>query len=78
MLSEQLISLIEKELKGKKFYYISKYGGYAEGVVEKVWVMHDVAIDRRNRDLTTYTRQVMKVGSTNGVTYSYNEIYFKD
>ena len=78
MLSEQLISLIEKELKGKKFYYISKYSGYTEGIIEKVWVLQDVAIHRIDRDLTTYTRQVIKVGSTNGVTYNYNEIYFKD
>lgn len=78
MLSEQLISLIEKELKGKKFYYISKYGGYTEGIVEKVWVLQDVEIHRRDRYLTTYTKQVMKVGSTNGVTYNYNEIYFKE
>lgn len=89
MLSEQLISLIEKELKGKKFYYISKYGGYVEGEIESVF-FSEVITGKEHKTHKTikgnitlpigdlYFRKILHIRSTNGIMYNYNEIYFKE
>ena len=79
--------LIES-LKEREFIYESKYGGFTDGVIESAFFTQSVT-SKEHKTLKTvkgpvklptgqlYFRFILKIKSTTGIVYDYDEIYIK-